>query len=136
MATTTIADPALLDSAKEAWTDEYSQAQMVLTRDVLDVASALNRALGVGYSVVKQLPGSPDLDAAYRRARRWFGKSLSDGVYLLRVTLRHDLGVETEPRFEQTQVQMLTTLDSARDDLARLLAAERAQATGPIVGGR
>ncbi|MER7636950.1 hypothetical protein [Streptomyces sp. NPDC126522] len=61
---------------------------------------------------------------------------MSDGVYLLRVTLRHDLGVETKPRFEQTQVQMLTTLDSARDDLARLLAAERAQATGPIVGGR
>ncbi|WP_329552929.1 hypothetical protein [Streptomyces sp. NBC_00696] len=109
---------------------------MVLTRDVLDVASALNRALGVGYSVVKQLPGSPDLDAAYRRARRWFGKSLSDGVYLLRVTLRHGLGVETKPRFEQTQVQMLTTLDSARDDLARLLAAERAPATGPVARGQ
>ncbi|MFF6987964.1 hypothetical protein [Streptomyces sp. NPDC010273] len=129
-------DPALLDAAKEAWADEYSQAQMALARDVLDVASALNRALGVGYSVVKQLPSSPDLDASYQRARRWFGKSLSDGVYLLRVTLRHDLGVETEPRFEQTRMQMLTTLDSARDDLARLLAAERAQATGRVAGGR
>jgi hypothetical protein len=33
-------------------------------------------------------------------------------------------------------MQMLITLDSARDDLARLLAAERVQATGPVVGGR
>lgn len=53
---------------------------------------------------------------------------MSDGVYLLRVTLRRDLGVETEPHFEQTRLRMLTTLDDARDDLARLLAAERVQA--------
>ncbi|MEV5534495.1 hypothetical protein [Streptomyces prunicolor] len=121
-------EPALLDAAKEAWADEYSQAQMALARDVLDVASALNRALGVGYSVVKQLAGSPDPGRAYQRAERWFSGALSDGVYLLRVTLRHDLGVETEPHFEQTRLRMLATLDDARDDLARLLAAERAPA--------
>jgi hypothetical protein len=50
-------------------------------------------------------------------------------VYLLRVTLRHDLGVETEPHFEQIRLRMLATLDNARDDLTRLLAAERARAT-------
>jgi hypothetical protein len=129
-------DPVLLDAAKEAWADEYSQAQMALARDVLDVASALNRALGVGYSVVKQLPSSPDLDGAYQRAKRWFGGPLSDGVYLLRVALRHDLGVEIEPHFEQTRPQMLATLDSSRDNLARLLAVERAQAAGPVAGSQ
>ena len=128
-------DPALLDAAKEAWADEYSQAQMALAKDVLDVASALNRSLGVGYSVVKQLAGSPDPDSAYQRAQTWFSGALSDGVYLLRVTLRHDLGVETEPDFEQTRVRMLVTLDSARDDLVHLLAAERAQASGTVGGG-
>ncbi|WP_405950554.1 hypothetical protein OG588_33815 [Streptomyces prunicolor] len=120
--------PALLDAAEEAWADEYSQARMALARDVPDVASALNKALGVGYSVVKQLAGSPDPGRAYQRAERWFSGPLSDGVYLLRVTLRRDLGVETEPHFEQARLRMLTTLDDVRDDLARLLAAERAQA--------
>ncbi|WP_405844116.1 hypothetical protein [Streptomyces sp. NBC_01518] len=127
-------DPVLLDAAKEAWADEYSQAQMVLARDILDVASALNKALGVGYSVVKQLPSSPDLNGAYQRAKTWFSEPLSDGVYLLRVTLRHDLGVETEPHFEQTRVRMLASLDGARGNLARLLAVERAQTVGRVAG--
>lgn len=124
-------DPVLLDAAKEAWADQYSQAQMALAKDVLQVASALNRALGVGYSVVKQLPSSPDLDGAYQRAKTWFSGPLSDGVYLLRVTLRHDLGVEVDPHFEQTRTQMLAALNRARDSLDRLLAAERAQVAGP-----
>jgi hypothetical protein len=94
-------DPALLDSAKEAWADQYAQAQMALAKDVLHVASTLNGTLQVGYSVVRQLPSSPNLDAAYRRAKAWFSGSLSDGVFLLRVTLRHDLGVEIDPEFEQ-----------------------------------
>ncbi|MFK4068707.1 hypothetical protein [Streptomyces sp. NPDC029674] len=122
-------DPALLESAKEAWADEYSQAQMALAKDVLDVASALNRSLGIGYAVVKHLPSSPDLDldGAYQRADTWFGGPLSDGVYLLRVALRHDLGVEADPGFEETRAQILAALDSARDDLARLLVAEGAR---------
>ncbi|MGW1170869.1 hypothetical protein [Streptomyces sp. NPDC002550] len=124
-------DPAVLDAAKEAWADQYSQAQMALTKDVLQVASKLNRALGVGYSVVKQLPSSPDLNEAYERAKSWFSGPLSDGVYLLRVTLRHDLGVEVEPHFEQTRMQMLTRLDGARRILERLLAAERAGVATP-----
>ncbi|MER6148246.1 hypothetical protein [Streptomyces hirsutus] len=124
-------DPAILDAAKEAWADQYSQAQMALAKDVLRVASTLNRALGVGHSVVKQLPSSPDLDGAYQRAKTWFSGPLSDGVYLLRVTLRHDLGVEVDPHFEQIRMQMLTALDSARKNLERLLASERAQAAGP-----
>ncbi|MFF3333733.1 hypothetical protein ACFYWX_30005 [Streptomyces sp. NPDC002888] len=121
-------DPALLDAAKEAWAEQYSQAQMALAKDVLQVASTLNRSLGVGYSVVKQLPSSPELDEAYQRAKTWFSGPLSDGVYLLRVALRHDLGVEDDPHFEQNRMQMLAALDSARNCLADLLAAERAQA--------
>ncbi|MEU6319171.1 hypothetical protein [Streptomyces sp. NPDC047009] len=74
------------------------------------------------------MPSTPD--GTYERAKTWFSGPLSDGVYLLRVTLRHDLDVE-EPHFEQTRAQMLATLDSARSNLERLLAAERAQATGP-----
>ncbi|MEU9911330.1 hypothetical protein [Streptomyces sp. NPDC051001] len=124
-------DPALLDTAKESWADQYSQAQMALPKDVLQVASALNRSLGIGYSVVKQLPSSPDLDEAYQRAKAWFSGPLSDGVYLLRVTLRHDLGVEVDPHFEQTRRQMLATLNAARNSLDQLLSAERAQAARP-----
>ncbi|MFI7399244.1 hypothetical protein ACIBW9_01905 [Streptomyces sp. NPDC049541] len=124
-------DPALLDAAKEAWADQYSEAQMALPTDILQVVSTLNRSLGIGYSVVKQLPSSPDLDRAYQRAKTWFNGPLSDGVYLLRVALRHDLGVEVDPQFEQTRMQMLAALDSARNDLDRLLSTERAQATRP-----
>ncbi|MCX4764974.1 hypothetical protein OG562_29185 [Streptomyces sp. NBC_01275] len=124
-------DPAHLDAAKDAWAEQYSQAQMALRKDVLDVVSSLNRALGVGYSVVRQLPVSPDRGEACRRAKAWFGGPLSDGVYLLRVTLRHDLGVEDDPHFERTRARLLGALDSARDDLARRLAAERTQAAGP-----
>ncbi|MFI5470906.1 hypothetical protein ACIA6D_11820 [Streptomyces cacaoi] len=124
-------DPALLDAAKEAWAEQYSQAQMALAYEVLQVASALNRSLGVGYSVVKQLPSSPQLDVAYQRAKKWFSDPLSDGVYLLRVTLRHDLGVEVDPHFEQIRWQVLTKLETARKDLVRQLAAERVQAAGP-----
>ncbi|MFH9860230.1 hypothetical protein [Streptomyces sp. NPDC017202] len=124
-------EPTILDAAKEAWSEEYSQAQMALPKDVLETASTLNRALGVGYSVVKQLPSSPNLDEAYSRAKAWFSGPLSDGVYLLRVTLRHDLGVEVEPDFERTHIQMLTALDSERKNLERLLSSEQAQATRP-----
>ncbi len=100
---------------------------MALTNDVLQIASALNRSLGVGYSAVKQLPSSPQTDKAYQRARTWFSGPLSDGVYLLRVVLRHDLGVEVDPHFEQTRIQMVAALDSARASLADALAAERRQ---------
>ncbi|MET8786716.1 hypothetical protein [Streptomyces sp. NPDC004589] len=124
-------DSAVLDAAKEAWAEEYSQAQMTLSKDILDVTSALNRALGVGYSVVKQLPSSPRSDGSYNRAKDWFSGPLSDGVYLLRVTLRHDLGVEVDPDFERTRAQMLDALRSERRSLERLLASEQAQATRP-----
>jgi hypothetical protein len=121
-------DPAVLDSAKEAWAEQYSQAQMALAKDVLHVASTLNGALQVGYSVVRQLPSSPNLDEAYQRAKAWFSGPMSDGVFLLRVTLRHDLGVEVDPEFEQTRMRMLTALNSARRDIERLIAAERVRA--------
>lgn len=122
-------EPITLDAAKEAWAEEYAQAQMALAKDVLEVASALNRALGVGYSIVKQLPSSPNLSEAYNRAKAWFSGPLSDGVYLLRVTLRHDLGVEVEPDFERTRIQLLTALDSERRNLERLLASEQPRAS-------
>jgi hypothetical protein len=121
-------DPGLLDEAKETWAEQYSQAQMVLAKDVLHVASTLNRSLGVGYSVVKHLPSSPQPDEAYQRAKTWFSGPLSDGVYLLRVVLRHDLGVEVEPHFEQNRTRLLNALDSARHSLAHLLATERGPA--------
>ncbi|MDH6701550.1 hypothetical protein ABZ682_20775 [Streptomyces griseoviridis] len=114
--------PAVLDAAKEAWAEQYSLAQMALPKDVHQIASTLNRALGVGYSVVKQLPSGPDQAEAYDRAKEWFSGPLSDGVYLLRVTLRHDLGVEVQPGFAHTRPQMLSALDSERRSLERLLA--------------
>jgi hypothetical protein len=66
--------------------------------------------------VVKQLSSSPDLDGA-------FSGPLSDGVSLLRGALRHDLGVEVEPGFERTRIQMLAALDSERRNLEHLLSS-------------
>lgn len=119
----------VLDAAKEAWAEEYSQAQMALAKDVLEVTSTLNRALGVGYTVVKQLPSSLSPDAAYSRANAWFSGPLSDGVYLLRVTLRHDLGVEVKPGFERSRMRGLAVLDSERRSLERQLDSEQTQAS-------
>ncbi|MFJ2767978.1 hypothetical protein [Streptomyces sp. NPDC087300] len=129
-----VLDPSLLDAAKEAWAEQYSLAQMTLAGDVLDVASSLNRSLGVGYSVVKQLPSGSDRQAAYRRATAWFMGPLSDGVYLLRVALRQDLGVEAEveAEFERWRLEAVTALDSARNSLARQLEAERRPVNGSV----
>ncbi|WP_328448203.1 hypothetical protein OG780_14240 [Streptomyces sp. NBC_00386] len=124
-------DPAVLDTAKDAWLEQYSSAQMALPKDVHEVVSTLNRALGVGYSVVKQLPSSPDPDGSYNRAKAWFSGPMSDWVYLLRVILRHDLGVEVQPDFERTRTQMLAALDGERRSLERLLASEQARGTPP-----
>ncbi|WP_308012052.1 hypothetical protein [Actinacidiphila acidipaludis] len=120
-------EPIILDTAKEAWSEQYSLAQMALPKDVHQIVATLNLALGVGYSVVKQLPGSPDPDDSRRRAKNWFSGPLSDGVYLLEVALRHDLGVEVEPDFEHTRTRMLAALDNDRRSLERLLASERAR---------
>ncbi|MFD8258058.1 hypothetical protein ACFV19_03740 [Streptomyces griseoluteus] len=119
-------DSAGLDAAKEAWAEEYSQAQMALSEDVLEVTSTLNRALGVGYTVVKQLPSSPS-PATHSRANAWFSGPLSDGVYLLRVTLRDDLGVEVKPDFECSRTRGLASLNSERRSLERQLDSEHAQ---------
>jgi hypothetical protein len=129
------AEPAVLDAAKEAWAEQYSLAQMALPKDVNEIASSLNRALGVGYTVVKQLASSPAPDRSYNRAKDWFSGPLSDGVYLLRVTLRHDLGVEVEPDFEHTRTRMLAVLNSERRSLERLLSSEQAPAARPAQAG-
>ncbi|MET7451006.1 hypothetical protein ABZT03_03735 [Streptomyces sp. NPDC005574] len=121
-------DSSVLDAAKEAWADEYSQAQMALTKDVLEVTSTLNRALGAGYTVVKRLPSGPGSEVAYSRANTWFSGPLSDGVYLLRVTLRHDLGVEVKPDFERSRMRGLTVLDTERKSLERQLNSEQTHA--------
>ncbi|MFG2265171.1 hypothetical protein [Streptomyces sp. NPDC048720] len=118
-------ETAALETAKEAWAEEYSQAQMALPKDLSEIASALNRALGVGYSVVKQLPSNSAADAAYNRANAWFDGPLSEGVYLLRIALRHDLGVETQPDFETTRLQAIRTLDRARESLEHQLNSNR-----------
>jgi hypothetical protein len=125
-------EPAVLETAKDAWLEQYSSAQMALPKDVHEVASTLNRALGVGYSVVKQLPSSPAPAESYNRAKAWFSGPMSDGVYLLRVTLRHDLGVEVEPNFEHTRTRMLAALDTERRSLERQLVSEQAQAIRPF----
>ncbi|MGV9934560.1 hypothetical protein ACWDY4_28895 [Streptomyces olivaceoviridis] len=122
-------DSALLDTAKEAWAEEYSQAQMALPKDLLEVTSALNRALGVGYTLVKQLPISLSPDAAHSRANAWFSGPLSDGVYLLRVALRHDLGVEVQPDFERSRMRGLAVLNSERRSLERQLDSEQTRAS-------
>ncbi|MET7300207.1 hypothetical protein [Embleya sp. NPDC005575] len=124
-------DARLLDSAREAWAELYAQAQMMLTKELLDITSELNQSLGLGYAVVKQLPNSTDQTAACRHAKAWFTGPLSDGVYLLRVALRHDLGVEVDADFEQTSRRIRDALSRAHADLARQLDAERRQITTP-----
>ena len=121
-------------SPKDARAENYSVAQMALPKDVQEIAASLNRALGVGYTVVKQLPASPDPTEAYARAGVWFSGPLSDGVYLLRVALRHDLGVEVEPDFEQHRSRMLAVLNSERRSLERLLPPNRPRSLGLLDG--
>ena len=121
-----------LETAKEAWADEYSQAQMALPKGISEIASALNRALGAGYSIVKQLPRDSAADSVYDRANAWFDGPLSDGVYLLRIALRHDLGVETQPDFEVTRVQAVRALDRARENLEHQLGSDRQRAVRSV----
>ncbi|MFH9354251.1 hypothetical protein [Kitasatospora sp. NPDC017646] len=128
-------DAQTLDAAKEAWADQYAQAQMMLPKKVLNIVSDLNRSLGLGYSVVKQLPNSPDRNAACERGKAWFNGPLSDGVYLLRVTLRHDLGVEAEEPFEQTSRQILDALLQSDRLLADQLASERGRGAAATHSG-
>ena len=99
-------EPAFLGAAEEAWADEYSQSQMAPARDVLDVASALGKALG---------------EVVQRAVARW--RVLVCGSHCGTTSASRP-----KPHFEQARLRMLATLDHVRDDLVRLLAAERALA--------
>lgn len=128
-------DARLLDAARDAWAEMYAQAQMTLPKELLSISSELNQSLGLGYRAVKELPNSTDQAAACQRAKEWFTRELSDGVYLLRVALRHDLGIETDVDFEQTSQRILDELARSHIDLANQLDTERVQGatsgTGP-----
>lgn len=120
-------DTAALDAAKEAWLEEYSAAQMALPRELSEIASALNRALGTGYAIVKQLPAAPVPSESYARANAWFDGALSNGVWLLRIALRHDLGVEMMHDFENFRTEQINALDGERRRIEGQLRSEQAR---------
>jgi hypothetical protein len=123
-----------LDAARQAYYDQYAQAQMVLGATALDVASEVNQCLGAGYHLVRHLPLDASgvgllsrTDARLVQAKRWFAGPLSDAVYLLREALRAELGVNGALSAEQLEAKA-AALSQARETLQqerRQLQAEQ-----------
>ena len=116
-------DPSNLDAARAAYNEQYAGSQMVLPDRPLKVASEVNRCLGLGYKLARQLPTSPDRATAFGQALGWYKGPLSDGVWLLRHALREDLGVIPEfpdllpltTRLRSQRQQLGSELDAAPD---------------------
>ncbi|GHG62343.1 hypothetical protein [Streptomyces griseocarneus] len=89
-------DRALLEEAKNAHRDRYSEAQMIAPDEVLMRASAVNQALTKAYGQVKRLerdapgPGETMETAAQAQHAVW------DLIRAMRTAMRHDLGVSHE----------------------------------------
>ncbi|WP_369218084.1 hypothetical protein [Streptomyces flavofungini] len=87
------ADSAVLEEAKQAHRDRYSEAQMLAPEDVLASASAVNRALNEVYGQVKRLergaPAPGESSAAAARAQH----EIWDLLRTMRTAMRHDLGL-------------------------------------------
>jgi hypothetical protein len=67
------------------------------------------------------------MDGAYLRAKRGSGGPLSDGVYLLRVTLGHTLRVEVGLDFSPLACRCSPRSTVRSKNLERLLSPEPAQ---------
>ncbi|MER6677640.1 hypothetical protein [Streptomyces sp. NPDC000983] len=114
-----------LDASRQAYYDQYAQAQMVLGATALDVAGEVNQCLGAGYHLVRHLPLDPSgagllsrTDAQLVQAKRWFAGPLSDAVHLLQEALRAELGVNGAPTVEQFEAKVVV-LSQARAALQR-----------------
>jgi hypothetical protein len=112
-----------LDAARQAYYDQYAQAQMVLGATALDVAGEVNQCLGTGYHLVRHLPldasGTellPRTDPRLVQAKQWFAGPLSDAVYVLREALRAELGVNGALSVEQLEARVVA-LSEARESL-------------------
>ncbi|WP_329444012.1 hypothetical protein OG906_17880 [Streptomyces sp. NBC_01426] len=88
----TDADRTALDEAKRAHRDQYSEAQMIASDEVLARAAAANRALNAVYGQVKRLeraepePGETAAGAAEAQYAVW------GLLRAMRATMRRDLG--------------------------------------------
>ncbi|MFE2911903.1 hypothetical protein [Kitasatospora indigofera] len=124
-----------LDAARQAYYDQYAQAQMILGSTALAVAGEVNQCLGAGYHLIRNLPpdasgAGPHLpgDAELVRAKRWFAGPLSDAVHLLREALRAELGVSGAPSVEQLTagvVALSRAREALRQDLRPLPAHQQ-----------
>ncbi|MEU9797593.1 hypothetical protein [Streptomyces sp. NPDC051000] len=89
----TEADRAALDEAKRAHRDQYSEAQMIASDEVLVRAAAVNRALNAVYGQVRRLdraepePGETAAGAAEAQYSVW------ELLRAMRAAMRQDLGV-------------------------------------------
>ncbi|WP_333767032.1 hypothetical protein [Streptomyces sp. IBSBF 2435] len=117
------ADAGAFDAARQAYYDQYAQAQMVLGATALDVADEVNQCLGAGYHLIRYLSldvsGTGPLartDARLVQAKQWFAGPLSDAVHLLREALRAELGVDGALSVEQLRARALA-LAQAREAL-------------------
>ena len=82
-----------IDRARDAYREQYAQAQMVLPQRTLEVVEEANRCLGHGYESVRRLALVRDPQDAADPALAWLRGPASDAVLLLRQALREDLGV-------------------------------------------
>ncbi|MCX4673579.1 hypothetical protein OG453_44295 [Streptomyces sp. NBC_01381] len=84
---------ASIDAAREAYRQQYAQAQMVLPQRPLQVIEEANRCLGHGYALVRHLALVDDPRRSADPALNWLRGPVSEAVLLLRDALREDLGV-------------------------------------------
>lgn len=93
----------VLNKARQAYRDCYSDAQMILPDKVLDVAISVNEGLGEAYGTVRRLenppPGSSDdhdREDTIAKAQEYCRVTLYDLIGALRQTMREDLGVSQD----------------------------------------
>lgn len=82
--------------ARQALSEAYAEAQMLVSDDVLTVVGALTHRLHLIYKILMQHhtgePADEDLDAVHERLL-----GTSEGLYEARQTMRKDLGITSLP---------------------------------------
>lgn len=81
-----------VEEARKQYKDQYARTQMLMPERTMKVAAELNRGISSAYRALVMLNQKYDPTTA-SILQRWFSDGLSDGVWLLRLALREDLGV-------------------------------------------
>ncbi|MFE2284915.1 hypothetical protein ACFXDJ_12175 [Streptomyces sp. NPDC059443] len=87
------ADRTALDAAKDAFRDQYSEAQMVAPGPVLTPVTVVNHALTNVYGQVKRLERSEPAPGESMEAAAEAQQGIWDQLRVMRAAMRADLGV-------------------------------------------